>query len=240
MPAIPKHRKKLLAPLVLILTATQVSASPRPLPEVIESVSPSYPPGAEDAGHWGTVRVALAISKEGLVTNCAVTASSRSDELDQAALLAARQWRFKPVTDDSGSPVEARVIIPFVFKRPDRFLHQDKSCQALVVEMDWLKTAYPKIGLNNRYILKSEFRGLIKTYLDSEEEEKIYPKLLEKLDQGVELCRKTPEAKARDILTGLVKDEEYYQRPLTEEERRDEIRKVLSTIQKITSPQDHR
>lgn len=69
----------------------------------------AYPPAAQRAGAQGRVAVDLAIGSDGRVTDCVVTSSSGSVELDQATCRIYRlRGRFSPATDEKGAPTSGR------------------------------------------------------------------------------------------------------------------------------------
>ena len=103
---------------------TVIAELPRPEPAPTPPPRPSFAPKsarpAGKTGNWvttndyptrelreeleGTTRYRLAISAEGRVTNCSVTASSGSAGLDRAACdNLQRRARFEPATDENGA-----------------------------------------------------------------------------------------------------------------------------------------
>ena len=79
---------------------------------LISQVAPIYPPLAKQARIQGEVVLEAVISREGDVTNLRVV--SGHPLLVEAALTAARQWKYKP-TLLNGQPVEvvSQVTVPF-------------------------------------------------------------------------------------------------------------------------------
>jgi TonB family protein len=79
---------------------------------LISQVAPVYPPPAKQARIQGDVVLEAVISKEGDVTNLRVV--SGHPLLVEAALTAARQWKYRP-TLLNGQPVEvaSQVTVPF-------------------------------------------------------------------------------------------------------------------------------
>lgn len=84
----------------------------------IEVVRPDYPPSCRRLGIEGTVRVRVAVGKDGRPREVTVKASSGDTALDEAALTAVRQWRFEPARRD-GEPVPATVVVPIQFRLVD-------------------------------------------------------------------------------------------------------------------------
>ncbi|TDK31087.1 energy transducer TonB [Luteimonas terrae] len=65
-------------------------------PQIVEVVSPRYPPAAARAGVSGKVEVELEYDGDGQVSGVAVVGSSRNRDLDRAAAEAARKWKVDP------------------------------------------------------------------------------------------------------------------------------------------------
>ncbi len=78
----------------------------------ISKVQPPYPPIAKAARASGAVQVQVTISEEGRVIEAAVL--SGHPLLRDAAVQAARQWKFKP-TELSGVPVKVQGVLTFNF-----------------------------------------------------------------------------------------------------------------------------
>jgi protein TonB len=79
---------------------------------LIQQVRPTYPPIAKAARQSGTVVLQATISKEGTITNLRVISGNAM--LQQNALEAVRQWRYRPYMLN-GEPVEVDTTINVVF-----------------------------------------------------------------------------------------------------------------------------
>ncbi len=75
-------------------------------------VHPAYPTKARAARATGAIQVQITINESGEVTNA--QAISGHPRLRDAAIKAARQWRFKP-TEISGQPVKTQGMLTFKF-----------------------------------------------------------------------------------------------------------------------------
>jgi TonB family protein len=85
------------------------------LPEVVHEVKPQYTRAAMNAQIQGSVVLACVINESGDVGDVTVTRSLDSEHgLDQAALDAAKQWKFRPGRKD-GKAVAVRVEIEMTF-----------------------------------------------------------------------------------------------------------------------------
>jgi protein TonB len=80
---------------------------------VIRKVNPVYPSLAKSSRQHGTVSVEVRISESGDVISA--RAVSGPALLKQAAVIAAREWKFKPSTQ-GGRPIQSIRVITFNFK----------------------------------------------------------------------------------------------------------------------------
>ena len=85
------------------------------LPEVVKEVKPDYTPAAMQAKIQGSVWLECVVGETGDITDIEVTRSLDTEYgLDQAAIDAARQWKFKPGRKD-GKPVAVRITLELTF-----------------------------------------------------------------------------------------------------------------------------
>jgi TonB family protein len=82
-------------------------------PRVTKKVVPNAPVGKPAPGETIVVRVELAVSAEGKITDARVK-DEGDPALDDAAVIAARQFELEPATSD-GKPIAAKIEIPFTF-----------------------------------------------------------------------------------------------------------------------------
>lgn len=82
-------------------------------PVLIKEVKPIYSKSAMDRKVEGTVEVDAVILKDGTVGDVTVK-RSLDEDLDQEAIRATKQWRFRPGTKD-GEPVNVQVFIELTF-----------------------------------------------------------------------------------------------------------------------------
>ena len=85
-------------------------------PTVITHVDAEYPASALAERKHGDVTLALTVDADGHVSKVDVIESGGSD-LDEAAIVAARQWTFVPAKRD-GAPLASRIRVPFHFAPP--------------------------------------------------------------------------------------------------------------------------
>ncbi|GIW72464.1 MAG: hypothetical protein KatS3mg102_2006 [Planctomycetota bacterium] len=77
---------------------------------------PHYPLAARRQRLQGVVVLRLEVGEDGQVRRCEVARSSGHGLLDEAALAAARTWRFEPARDATGAPVAALIEVPIRFR----------------------------------------------------------------------------------------------------------------------------
>jgi protein TonB len=83
--------------------------------QVISAKPPVYPVEARRAREQGTVKLLVLVGPDGRVSDVAVSGSSGSKRLDQAALSAVKRWRWSPTKRDGAAvAVRGYVTIPFV------------------------------------------------------------------------------------------------------------------------------
>jgi TonB family protein len=85
-------------------------------PAVLDHVDPVYPTSALPGQKHADVVLALTVDIDGHVSKIDVLQSGSAD-LDEAAIIAARQWTFTPAMR-GGKPVASRIKVPFHFAPP--------------------------------------------------------------------------------------------------------------------------
>ena len=85
------------------------------LPTVVREAKPEYTREAMQQRIEGTVSLTLVVDKTGDVTEVAVAKSlDKEYGLDDSAVAAAKQWKFKPGTRE-GEPVAVRITLEMTF-----------------------------------------------------------------------------------------------------------------------------
>ena len=85
------------------------------LPVVVKEVKPVYTRAALDAGIQGSVWLKVVVRADGDVGDVQVSMSLDTENgLDDEAVRAAKQWKFKPGTKD-GKPVAVEVTLEMTF-----------------------------------------------------------------------------------------------------------------------------
>lgn len=83
-------------------------------PVALSRPAPDYPAQALRNNESGTVHLRITVGEDGKPSDVVVERSSRSRALDQAAVRAARKWKFRPAQRD-GRPVEGTLAVPITF-----------------------------------------------------------------------------------------------------------------------------
>lgn len=105
----------LLAPFAWAEGSAASAAAVTP-PSVVQHVDPIYPPSALQERRHADVVLTVTVDTDGHVSQVTVSQSGGSD-LDEAAIVAARQWTFVPAMRN-GKAVASRIKVPFHFAPP--------------------------------------------------------------------------------------------------------------------------
>jgi periplasmic protein TonB len=88
-------------------------------PVLIKEVKPNYTAGAMRRKVQGVVEMEVVVLADGTVADGVKVTRSLDDELDQEAIQAVKQWRFRPGTKDD-TPVAVQVNIEMSFTLRDK------------------------------------------------------------------------------------------------------------------------
>ena len=83
-------------------------------PVLVREVKPQYTDEAKARKVQGSVEVEAVVQKDGTVADDVRVTKSLDEQLDQQAIVAVRQWQFRPGTKD-GTPVDVEVNIELTF-----------------------------------------------------------------------------------------------------------------------------
>lgn len=84
--------------------------------------APIYPPAAVRDGVEGIVEIEIAVDASGRPSKVLLAKTSGSALLDEAALSAAKLWRFTPAMSSAG-PTNSRVVVPVRFALSGRSIN---------------------------------------------------------------------------------------------------------------------
>ncbi len=114
---------RLLPMAIACLWAASAAAQPSVEPpgiRLLQAPAPDYPAAERAAGHQGLVLLRLRLTPAGAVETAEVAQSSGFIGLDQAALEAARSWKFAPPVPAPDGPVTVERPLRFSLGVPDR------------------------------------------------------------------------------------------------------------------------
>jgi len=182
-----------------MLVANLAFAATRP--RLLQKVAPAYPPAEEAAHHGGRVELNIKVKDDGAVEAVQVTTGTGFPALDQAAVDAAKAWKFAPATDDAGKPVAGEVTFALNFTPPPRDIDHTLTCRQLGEQVVALRALAPEAALDNvpalgalqdvaaetDAVLPAELRGQVLGSL---------PKLYEDL---LAACAKEPDRQYFDV-----------------------------------------
>lgn len=120
-----------------------------------------YPPQARREGHQGLVKLGMAVQSNGEPTDIKLILSSRSSVLDDAAMQAARTWRFLPARDANGQAIATRVIQPVMYRKDSEDSLPNKKCSDLNTDLAWFKTAYAELSLSKMPVYELSLNVLL-------------------------------------------------------------------------------
>ncbi|HWP84234.1 MAG TPA: energy transducer TonB, partial [Terriglobia bacterium] len=83
-------------------------------PQLIYKVEPEYSEQARKSKYQGTVVLNLVVQKDGTVRDIRVV-TSLGMGLDEKAIEAVRQWRFRP-GEKNGVPVDVSAVVEVIFR----------------------------------------------------------------------------------------------------------------------------
>jgi protein TonB len=116
-----REREEPLEPVATIEPTPMPEPAPAPTPVASEAPvpvhtpAPNYPRRALRRGVEGTVLVRVDVGPDGVPTAVGISRSSRSRDLDRAAIEAVQRWRFRPAMAD-GRPTVGSVVVPIDFE----------------------------------------------------------------------------------------------------------------------------
>jgi protein TonB len=84
-------------------------------PKVIHKVAPHYPEDAKEEGVQGVVILDAVIAEDGSIRETRVV-EGEDARLVEAAQAAVGQWRYEPVRDEDGKPMELLFTVTINFK----------------------------------------------------------------------------------------------------------------------------
>ena len=167
MSNVSHHNMRHLVPLLLGLTSA-IAAAQAPIPSPTASapstgtlvkvraisLRPSdanyYPAALSVRGVQGTTLVQAELSETGAPTAVAVFQSSRSAELDAAALAVVRAVTYK-AKEPAAQP--SQVLVPVEFLRDSVATLGQKTCSEFTIDAQYFKTAFPEVDMKEMMVV---------------------------------------------------------------------------------------
>jgi TonB family protein len=165
-----------------------------------------YPPELAAKGVQGTVELLLKLAADGSPRDIVVQASSRSADLDQAAIAVAKGLTFK--TKDPANPV-TQVVVPIEFLRDSLTTLPTKTCAEFNVDLGYFKATFPELETRMMPVVNMTVGSYVTYGIVGLPQDKAlaYMKRVEAAAKGiVEACAKEPEASYTKTFTRLVKE----------------------------------
>ena len=165
-----------------------------------------YPPELAAQGAQGTTVLLLTLGADGSPEQVTVQSSSRSPELDQAAIAVAKGLSFK--AKDPAHPV-ARVLVPIEFMRDSLATLPNKTCREFNVDLAWFKATFPELDSRKMPVVNMTVGSYVSYGIVGLPQDKAlaYMKRVETAAQGLaEACAKEPDAGYIKTFTRLVKE----------------------------------
>lgn len=163
--------------------------------QAVYTPQPLYPPAARAAGHQGTVVIGVLVSAEGDLLQAHVQRSSRSALLDQAALDAVRQWRFRPATDPLGQAIESAGSVPFTFRKDSPASLPSKTCADLNVDLPRWRSLYPEAPLQDADVYPLAQQLLIAPLRTASQLQQALASFPQAFAEAIRDCQRQPRAR---------------------------------------------
>jgi len=165
-----------------------------------------YPPELAAKGVQGTTELLITLAPDGSPREVVVQSSSRSPELDRAAVAVAKGLGFK--SKDPANPI-AVVLVPVEFLRDSLVTLSKKTCQEFNVDLDYFKSAFPELDTRKMPVVNMTVGSYVSYGIVglSQDRTLAYVKRVEAAAKGIaEACAKEPEAGYIKTFTRLVKE----------------------------------
>lgn len=115
----PLPSLRISASLILVSALSVIVAGRVTPPRKVKDVSPVYPRASLEAGDEGVILLELSVTASGAVGEARIL-WSQCTRLEQAALTAARQWKYAEVPVN-GNPVPFTIVANVSFRLPAQF-----------------------------------------------------------------------------------------------------------------------
>jgi TonB family protein len=172
----------------------------------LRPADPGYPAELAGNGVQGTTDVLINVSADGTPTDVSVQSTSRSAELDRAAVVVAKGLKF--TVKDPAKPI-GELLVPIEFMRDSVATLSKKTCSEFNVDVAYFKTTFPELETRKMTVINMTVGSLVTLGASGLSQDKLllHIKKLEAAAKAiVEACAQHPEAGYLKTFTGLVKE----------------------------------
>ncbi|MCC2971641.1 energy transducer TonB [Massilia sp. IC2-476] len=120
----------------------------------------AYPAGLAERGVQGRAVVRVTVGPAGKAAAAAITESSRSPELDKAALALTRSF---PYTPPQPGVAPAQVLVPIRFSKDSMADLPRKTCADFNIDKAWFMATFPELQASDMEVVKMARDALIFT-----------------------------------------------------------------------------
>ena len=166
-------------------------------PEVVDAVpiradSRIYPEGAAARGVQGTVTIHVELSPEGVFSNPILHESSRSDELDAAAMALAPRLKYTP--PDAGAALPPELLVPIEFRKDTLDTLGAKTCTDYNVDAAYFAETFPELPLSDMPVFDLVI-GVLAFRVEARRREDLAKVLPQIRQDMIEACRDAPASR---------------------------------------------
>jgi TonB family protein len=199
-----------------------VAGEPVP-PKLLDAPAPKYPEAERALGHEGGVVLSFVVRKNGRVGEVSVATSSGFTGLDEAAIAAARKWRFAPARDAAGKPVESTIQRKLSFKLEvadasapavapplaelyalgyDYAVLFTQTCEATTAQLTAFRNAYPQAGLPGAPVMRATQKviAMVAKEKPARERSALLKRAPAAMETAAARCARQPEAVYWDVV----------------------------------------
>jgi TonB family protein len=166
-------------------------------PEVVDAVpiragSRIYPEGAAERGVQGTVTIHVQLSPEGVFSNPVLHESSRSEELDAAAMALAPRLKYTP--PDVGAALPTELLVPIEFRKDSLETLGAKTCTEFNVDAAYFAETFPELPLTDMAVFDLVM-GVLAFRVEAKQREELARILPQIRQDMIAACRDAPASR---------------------------------------------
>jgi TonB family protein len=193
----------LLLALSLMWVGTALSEEQSPGPALVDTVriyarmKKMYPPGLAERGVQGKVTLRVDLSAEGKFTNPAIHETSRSEELDGAALALVPRLKFTPPkSTDKTTP--GTVLVAIDFRKDELETLRTKTCADFNQDAVYFKEKFPEKPLTEMPVF--ELTGGVIMFAVKPQQQLSVVKNTKQIKERVSAeCSRSPDSKFLEL-----------------------------------------